>query len=135
MFFITPARALSALGALLSPCAFAGYTFEAGDVTGEATLAAGIASISARNVNFGAGRVDLRSGRNTGERAVWQEMYLKPGATLRYQISPELEVFGGAATDVLSALHWGLPAATLLLLSLSCRRIAKLAAPSEQPKS
>ena len=98
MFFITPARALSALGALLSPCAFAGYTFEAGDVTGEATLAAGIASISARNVNFGAGRVDLRSGRNTGERAVWQEMYLKPGATLRYQISPELEVFGGASS-------------------------------------
>lgn len=107
MSFINQARVLSALGALLSPCAFAGYTFEAGDVSGEATLAAGIANIRASDVNFGVGRVDLRSGHNTGERAVWQEMYMKPGATLRFEISPDLEVFGGVSSVAAATLGDG----------------------------
>lgn len=97
MAFITQWRVLSVLGALISPCAFAGYAFELDDVKGEATLAAGAASIRASNVNFGAGRVDLRNGRNTGERADWQEMYLKPGVTLSYALSSGLEVFAGAS--------------------------------------
>jgi hypothetical protein len=97
MSFITHARTLTACGALISQCAFAGYAFEAGAIKGEATLAAGAASINAGNVNFGAGRVDLRNGHDTGERADWQEIYLKPGATLGYQFNPDLEVFGGAS--------------------------------------
>ncbi|MCU1758456.1 alginate export family protein [Pseudomonas sp. 14P_8.1_Bac3] len=97
MSFITQLRTLSALGALISQCAVAGYAFDAGDVKGEATLAAGAASLNARHVNFGSGRVDLRNGRNTGERADWQEMYLKPGMTLNYELYPGFEVFGGAS--------------------------------------
>lgn len=97
MSFSTSFRTLCTLGAVISQSAVAGYAFEVGDLKGEATLAAGAASISSRNVNFGTGRVDYRDGRNTGENADWQELYLKPGATFGYAMNPGVEVLGGAS--------------------------------------
>lgn len=93
----TSSWTLLACGILASQPAWAGYDFELGGAQGSASLAAGAANISTRGVNFGAGRVDLRSGENTGTKADWQEFYLKPGVTLNYSINPELELLGGVS--------------------------------------
>ncbi len=76
---------------LASPVAMAGYTFEEGNLSGEVNLTAGGASISTRNVNFGAGRVDTRSGENTGQRADWQEVYVKPAVSFNYALNPDFD--------------------------------------------
>lgn len=76
---------------LASPAAMAGYTFEEGNLSGEVNLTAGGASISTRNVNFGAGRVDTRSGENTGQRADWQEVYVKPAVSFNYALNPDFD--------------------------------------------
>lgn len=88
----------------------AGYAFEQGDLKGELSLTVGGASLSARNVNFGAGRTDLRSGRNTGESADWQEFYLKPGATLDYRLSPDFSLLAGGSLVAATTFGDGDPA-------------------------
>lgn len=95
----TPAHswALLTCGMLVSHAGWAGQEFDLGDLKGTASLAAGGANISTHGVNFGAGRVDLRSGENTGTRADWQEFYLKTGVNLSYNVAPELELLGGAS--------------------------------------
>lgn len=91
-------RALLAVAIpLASQAVYAGYTFEEGDLSGELNLSAGGASISSRNVNFGVGRVDNRSGENTGTDADWQEFYLKPGVTFSYGMTPDFTLLGGAS--------------------------------------
>lgn len=80
-----------------SQVSLAGYAFEEGDLKGELSLTAGGASLSARNVNFGAGRTDLRSGHNTGESADWKEFYLKPGVTLDYRLNPDFSLLAGGS--------------------------------------
>lgn len=91
-------RALTALALpLASQAALAGYTFEEGDLSGEATLTAGASTVMTRNVNFGAGRVDQRNGRNGGTRVDWQEMYLKPGVTLKYGVTPDFDLIAGGS--------------------------------------
>ncbi|MBU1329680.1 MAG: alginate export family protein [Gammaproteobacteria bacterium] len=82
---------LLTVAVLASPAAMAGYTFEEGDLSGEVSLTAGGASISTRNVNFGAGRVDTRSGQNTGKRADWQEVYVKPAVSFNYALNPDFD--------------------------------------------
>lgn len=82
---------------LASPMAFAGYSFGDGNLSGEVNLTAGAASISARNVNFGSGRLDLRSGANDGGSVDWQEFYLKPGATLKYGVNADFDLLAGAS--------------------------------------
>lgn len=88
----------------------AGYVFEEGDLKGELTLAVGGATLSARNVNFGAGRSDLRSGRNTGESADWQEFYLKPGVTLDYRLNADFSLLAGGSMVAASTFGDGDPA-------------------------
>lgn len=62
-------RALLAVGLpLTTHVAFAGYTFEDGDLKGEVNLTAGGATLFTRGVNFGSGRVDARNGKNGGAR-------------------------------------------------------------------
>ncbi|MCJ1886507.1 hypothetical protein LNN38_16745 [Pseudomonas sp. LA21] len=96
---------LLALGAMASTPTWAGYAFDAGDLSGEFTLGAGAANIAARNVNFGLGRIDLRDGRNTGEKADWQEAYVKPGLTLGYALDPDTRLLAGGS--VLAPGTWG----------------------------
>ena len=99
-------RALTALAfPLASQAALAGYAFEEGALSGEATLTAGGAVLSTRNVNFGAGRIDQRSGSNDGTRIDWQEAYLKPGVTLKYAWNPGVELLAGGS--VVAATTFG----------------------------
>ena len=96
--------ALLAVAVLSSAEAMAGYTFEEGKLSGEANLTVGGATVSTRNVNFGAGGVDQRNGRNIGTRVDWQEFYLKPGVTLKYAVDPDFDLiaggFGGVGQDL-----------------------------------
>lgn len=64
---------------LTAQVAWAGYTFEEGNLKGEVNFSAGGAVLSTRNVNFGGGVVDMRSGKNRGTKIDWQEFYVKPG--------------------------------------------------------
>lgn len=80
-----------------SQVSLAGYVFEEGNLKGELSLTAGGASLSARNVNFGLGRTDLRNGRNDGQRTDWQEFYLKPGITLDYRLNPDFSLLAGGS--------------------------------------
>ncbi|KRP59981.1 alginate export family protein [Pseudomonas trivialis] len=99
-------RALVAVSLPLSAqVALAGYTFEDGDLKGEVNLTAGGASITTRNVNFGSGRVDQRSGRNGGRSIDWQEFYVKPGITFSYALNPDVSLLGGAS--VVAATTFG----------------------------
>jgi len=89
---------LLALGfPLASQSALAGYQFEHENLKGEANLTVGGASITTRGVNFGAGRVDARSGENDGTRIGWQEFYLKPAITLDYSLSDSLGLLAGGS--------------------------------------
>jgi len=91
-------RTLLALGLpLATQAAFAGYTFEDGNLKGEVNLTAGAAALSTRNVNFGAGRVDMRSGRNDGTKIDWQEFYVKPGVKLEYALQPDFALLAGGS--------------------------------------
>ncbi|WP_338510697.1 alginate export family protein [Pseudomonas trivialis] len=107
MYFTTRfTRALVAVSLPLSAqAALAGYTFEDGDLKGEVNLTAGGASITTRNVNFGSGRVDQRSGRNDGSSIGWQEFYVKPGITFSYALNPDVSLLGGAS--VVAATTFG----------------------------
>ena len=49
-----------------------------------------------KNTNFGAGRVDLKSGDNSGD-AQWGEGYLKPSLDLTYETDAAGTVYGGAS--------------------------------------
>lgn len=96
---------LLALGAMASDYGWAGYAFDAGNLSGELTLGAGAASITARNANFGLGRIDLRDGHNSGESADWQEAYLKPGLALAYALDDDTRLLAGGS--LLGAGTWG----------------------------
>jgi len=80
-----------------SHAAMAGYSFEENDLKGEFTFSAGGALNTARNVNFGAGRVDQRSRQNDGSKVDWQELYVKPGLTLSYPIASGVDLLAGAS--------------------------------------
>ncbi|NUT68520.1 alginate export family protein [Pseudomonas corrugata] len=91
-------RTLLALGLPLSAqVALAGYTFEDGNLKGEVNVTAGGAAIFTRNVNFGAGRVDMRSRKNGGSKIDWQEFYVKPGVKLEYVLQPDFSLLAGGS--------------------------------------
>ncbi|NMX74196.1 hypothetical protein HBO23_14635 [Pseudomonas sp. WS 5532] len=91
-------RALLAVGLpLTTHVAFAGYTFEDGDLKGEVNLTAGGATLFTRGVNFGSGRVDARNGKNGGARINWQEVYVKPGVKLEYVLQPDFSLLAGGS--------------------------------------
>ena len=101
-------RGLLAVGLPLSAqVALAGSTFEDGNLKGEFNLTAGGASITTRNVNFGSGRIDQRSGKNDGKKIDWQEFYVKPGVKLDYALSPDFSVLGGASVVAATTLGDG----------------------------
>ncbi|WP_176511499.1 alginate export family protein [Pseudomonas faucium] len=77
------------LGSLLAPCALADYRFTLGQAQGQASVAAGAASIATHGINFGAGHSDQRSGQPRGQEATWQELYLKPGVALQYALNEQ----------------------------------------------
>lgn len=89
---------LLALGLpLASQPALAGYAFDYQNLKGDLDLTVGAGSIATRGVNFGTGRVDVRSGRNDGSRSAWQEVYVKPGVTLDYSLSDRLHLLAGSS--------------------------------------
>ncbi len=83
--------------ALACPYATAGYTFQEGDLSGEVNFMAGGAAISTRNVNFGAGGIDTRSGKATGKHAQWQELYVKPSVNFSYALNPDFELLASGS--------------------------------------
>lgn len=109
MFFTTRfTRALVAVSLQLSAqVALAGYTFEDGNLKGEVNLTASAATITTRNVNFGSGRVDQRSGKNGGSRIGWQEVYVKPAIKFDYALTPDISVLGGASVVAASTFGDG----------------------------
>lgn len=93
---------------LASQAALAGYTFEEGSLSGEANLTVGGATLFSRNINFGAGRTDQRTFENNGTtRANWQEVYLKPGVTLKYGINPDFDLLAGGSVVAASTFGDG----------------------------
>lgn len=91
-------RALLAFGLpLTTHVALAGYTFEDGNLKGEVNFTAGGATLSTRNVNFGSGRVDARSGKKEGTKIDWQEFYIKPGVKLEYALQPDFSLLAGGS--------------------------------------
>ena len=96
---------LLAVAVLASQPAMAGYTFQEGDLSGEVTLTAGGAAIFTRNVNFGAGRIDTRSGEATGKNADWQEVYVKPAVSFSYALNPDFDLL--AKGSVVAASTFG----------------------------
>ncbi|VVP25543.1 hypothetical protein PS903_03989 [Pseudomonas fluorescens] len=101
-------RALLAFGLpLTTHVALAGYTFEDGNLKGEVNLSAGGATISTRNVNFGSGRVDVRSGKNGGTEINWQEFYVKPGIKLDYSLQPDFSLLAGGSLVAATTLGDG----------------------------
>lgn len=99
-------RSILVIGSLgSSSLAMAGYTFKYDDISGEISLSAGAATVSANHVNFGEGRVDQRSGVNTGTQASWQEAFVKPGITLNYKLNQDVDLLAGAS--VVGARTWG----------------------------
>lgn len=109
MFFTTRfTRALVAVSLQLSAqVALAGYNFEDGNLKGEVNLTASAATITTRNVNFGSGRVDQRSGKNGGSRIGWQEVYVKPAIKFDYALTPDISVLGGASVVAASTFGDG----------------------------
>jgi Alginate export len=67
-----------------------------GGLSVEAGLEVGAAFLDTENTNFGAGRVDLKSGDNTGD-AQWGEGYLKPSLDLAYETEARGTLYGGAS--------------------------------------
>ncbi len=67
-----------------------------GGLTVNGGLEVGAAFLYTDNTNFGAGRVDLKSGDNTGD-AQWGEGYLKPSLDLTYETDAAGTVYGGAS--------------------------------------
>jgi hypothetical protein len=57
---------------------------------------AGIAYLHGENTNFGLGRIDQRTGRNTGE-ARWGEGYLHPRLDLSYETEAAGSIYGAAS--------------------------------------
>ena len=100
--------ALLAFGlATASQSSWAGYTFEDGDLSGELSLVAGGATVSARNINFGLGRTDLRSGENLGKEATWQELYVKPKVVFDYKLNPDVSLLAGGSAVAASTFGDG----------------------------
>jgi hypothetical protein len=62
----------------------------------EAGFEAGAAFLYTKNTNFGAGRVDLHSGDNTGD-AQWGEGYLKPSLSSTYETETAGTLYGAAS--------------------------------------
>ncbi|QEY73425.1 alginate export family protein [Pseudomonas denitrificans (nom. rej.)] len=83
--------------ASLTSLAHADSHYENGDLQADFSLSSGATFIDSHNVNFGAGQRDYRSGEVKGERAVWQEAFLKPEASFRYTLDQDLRLVGGAS--------------------------------------
>lgn len=86
---------------------WAGYRFEEGDLSGELSFIAGGATVSARNINFGPGRTDLRNGQNRGSKATWQELYVKPKAVFDYKLNPDVSLLAGGSVVAASTFGDG----------------------------
>lgn len=67
-------------------------------------LEAGIGGFLSRGTNFGAGRVDLRSGREGGDTS-WGEAYLEPKVGVDYALTSAGTLYGG--TSAVGALTTG----------------------------
>jgi hypothetical protein len=60
----------------------------------DAGVEVGAGYFDTRNTNFGSGRVDYRTGNNTGD-AQWTEGYIEPGLTGTYQLKRSGRLYGG----------------------------------------
>lgn len=90
---------------LFASAAQAGDSVQLGEqvsVTPSVTLA--VAGLSDVGANFGKGRQDLRSGKNTGDGA-WGEGYLLPGMVLESNVLPMGVLYGGLSA--VGALTFG----------------------------
>lgn len=106
----TPRNAgvLLALGLVsVSQFTWAGYKFEDGDLSGEFSFSAGGSTVTARNINFGAGVKDLRSGKDRGTKTTWQEIYVKPKVAFDYKLNPDLSLLAGGSVVAASTFGDG----------------------------
>lgn len=102
------ACALLILGvAFMSQPIFAGYSHEEGDLSGHFSFSAGGATVNARNINFGQGRLDMRHRDNRGSNATWQEFYVKPKVTFEYSLSAGLSTLAGGSVVAASTFGDG----------------------------
>ncbi len=67
-----------------------------GDLHVNAGIEMGVGGFYVDNPNFGVGRVDLRSGNNTGD-AVWGEGYVEPSVNFTFDPAENLTLFGEAS--------------------------------------
>ncbi|PAU51785.1 alginate export family protein [Pseudomonas indica] len=88
---------LLAVALLSSASAMAGYSFESGGLEGEVSLTASAAALFSRNSNFGAGRLDTRTGEIGAKHADWQELAVKPALTLQYHLGPDFDLLAGGS--------------------------------------
>ncbi len=70
--------------------------FQKGGFEIQAGLQAAFGYFTTQDTNFGLGRIDLRSGANTGD-AEWQEAYLKPVLRADYEVDRLGRLYAGVA--------------------------------------
>ena len=89
--------AWAAIPWIFSPLAQAEITvFQEGGFQLQAGLQAAFGYFTTQDTNFGLGRIDLRSGANTGD-AEWQEAYLKPVLRAGYEVDRLGRLYAGVA--------------------------------------
>ncbi|WP_050580760.1 alginate export family protein [Pseudomonas sp. LAIL14HWK12:I7] len=92
-------------GAVIPQLACADVEFNDGPLSVEASLEVGGAALSTKGVNFGAGQIDFRDGRNHGDSADWFEAFVKPKLEAKYKVDDDFDVY--AVGSVISAYTGG----------------------------
>jgi hypothetical protein len=80
--------------------------FVSGDLHLNAGFEAGVFFGAAKNPNFGGGRIDFRSGENTGDTQ-FGETFIEPSISFTYDPSESFGLFGEASAVVTSTLGEG----------------------------
>lgn len=103
-FSVLVAAGLAGLAA--TPALAIDDIFVSGDLHVNLGIEAGVGGFTVDNPNFGVGRVDLRSGKNTGD-ATWGEGYLEPSVSFTYDPSEAFGLFGEASAVLPGTLGEG----------------------------
>ncbi|TCK07420.1 alginate export family protein [Marinobacterium mangrovicola] len=96
---------------LAASAAQAGYNIDKGNLSAELNLSFGSAALFSRNLNFGGGVINQRTGElEDRENANWQEFFLAPSLTGSYSLGPELDLLAGASVVAATTTGDGDPA-------------------------
>lgn len=80
--------------------------FVSGNLHVNVGVEVGAYAAAVENPNFGLGRIDLRTGKNTGDVQVG-EAYIEPSLTFTYDASDSFSLFGGASAVATTTLGEG----------------------------